>query len=81
QIANSILARCLVIINRLYEGKDEKYEKYLEELAKKDLKCSFMNPKNPEASLYQNREKLVNQALTGDKTLLAKIADLPYISE
>ncbi|CAG8668134.1 3950_t:CDS:2, partial [Ambispora gerdemannii] len=61
------------------KGKDEEYEKNLEELAK-SLHCMSMNPKNPVASIYQNREKLVQQALTGDKTLLAKIADLPYIS-
>ncbi|CAG8662176.1 275_t:CDS:2, partial [Ambispora leptoticha] len=32
QIANTILARCLIIQNRLYDGKDEEYEKRLENL-------------------------------------------------
>lgn len=79
QLANTILARCLVIQNRLYEGKDEEYEKHLEELAKDHFKCNLMNPKNPQASLYKTREKLVQQALKGDIELLSRLQDLPYL--
>ena len=66
QLANTILARCLIIQNRLYEGKDEEYEKHLENLAQKRLKCYLMNPKNPEASLYEGRKERVNKVIKGD---------------
>ena len=62
------------------DGKDEEYEKYLIELAQ-DLRCKSMNPKYPEASLYENRKRLVQQALNGDKELLKRLQDLPYLKE
>ncbi|CAG8827694.1 6278_t:CDS:2, partial [Racocetra persica] len=63
--------RCLIIINRLYtKAKDEEYEQHLENLAKQSLKCMSMNPKYPQASLYESRAKLVQQALTPDYELL-----------
>ncbi|CAJ0924495.1 16469_t:CDS:2 [Entrophospora sp. SA101] len=79
-LTNTILARCLVIQNRLYEGKNIEYEKHLEYLAQQNLKCNAMNPKNPAASLYENRAKLVNQALTPDLELLKRLQDLPYLN-
>ncbi|CAJ0762806.1 19091_t:CDS:2, partial [Entrophospora sp. SA101] len=45
-----------------------------------NLKCNAMNPKNPAASLYENRAKLVNQALTPDLELLKRLQDLPYLN-
>jgi hypothetical protein len=45
-----------------------------------DLCCKAMNPKYPEASIYANREKLVNQAINGDKELLSRLQDLPYLN-
>jgi len=79
-LANQILARCLIVQNRLYTGeKCEEYENHLFELAQ-DLRCRAMNPKYPEASLYSNREKLVNQVLAGDKELLKRLQDLPYLN-
>jgi|SRR6185436_2861414 len=78
QISNSIFARCLTIQNRLYAGKDEKYEKKLTELAYQTLKCRSMKPKYPLASYYPNRKKLINQVLNGDTELRAKLSDLPY---
>ena len=79
-LANQILARCLIVQNRLYtDEKDEEYEKHLIELAQ-DLQCKAMNPKYPQASLYSNRERLVNQAINGDQELLKRLQDLEYLN-
>jgi hypothetical protein len=76
----------IIIKERFKEDKgdkklsnNEEYEAYLMELAQ-DLRCKSMNPKYPEASIYANREKLVNQALSGDKELLKRLQDLPYLN-
>jgi len=39
-----------------------------------------MNPKYPQASLYSNRERLVNQAINGDQELLKRLQDLEYLN-
>ncbi|RIA81614.1 hypothetical protein C1645_836708 [Glomus cerebriforme] len=59
--------------------KNTNYEKHLINLTR-SLECRAMNPKYPEASLYENREKLVNQALSGDQELLKRLQDLPYLN-
>jgi len=69
-LANQILARCVVIQNRLYTKKIEKdYEEHLIELTQ-NLECHAMNPLHPQASLRTTRERLINQTLNGDIELL-----------
>jgi len=78
-IANRIVARCLIVGNRLMTGKDENYERILAFLALQWQKCGFMVPKHPD--YYRKRDKLVNEVLAGNKELSSKIADLKYIKK
>jgi hypothetical protein len=50
----------------------------MNELAEGFQECSKMFPGN---YTLAEAQAAVNKALAGDKTLLAKIADLPYISQ
>ena len=58
QIANRILARCLIFMNRLYEGKDEEYEQRIIYHSLRCLKCRAMNPKHSAAAYLHNRKEL-----------------------
>ena len=77
-LSNRILARNLIVMSRLMDGTNETYEKAMNDLALGHQKCPGMIYKG------HDEEKIVetiNKALSGDKELLARIADLPYISQ
>lgn len=61
QLANTILARGLIVLSRLYKGQDAKYEEKLTKLAQQELKCGQMKPKYPEACLLTERKQRVKK--------------------
>src|SRR5688572_27279216 len=71
-LANQLLARCLVVQNRLVQGKNEEYEKHLIEMAQK-AECQTMNPQDPQNFLYKDRIERVKKVLAGDNELLKKL--------
>jgi hypothetical protein len=88
QVANTILARSLILQNRLYEGKDEKYEVRMSFVAEILLKCPGLEPAKKE---WKNRTQeqvdhytaknleLYNKIKNGDQELINRIKDLPWI--
>ena len=80
QLANSILARCVITHNRLLNGKDEEWEKNINNLAYESFKCASINPKQPNTFFYKDRQELVKRVLENDPELLSKLEDLPFIN-
>lgn len=81
QLANRILARILILQNRLYERKDWKWENKIINLSFQCLNCGNMNPKNSAAAYLPTRQELVNKALNGDEELTNRIKYLPWIKK
>ncbi|CAG8805554.1 4376_t:CDS:2, partial [Racocetra persica] len=77
RIANRILARCLIVQNRLVWGKDEEYER---EINRRSLKYLFtfdkIAPKHPLGAYIPNRQRLVKKVLAGDQELTDRLKDL-----
>src|SRR5688572_18835401 len=73
-LANQFLARCLVVQNRLAQGKSEEYEKYLIEMAQK-AECQAMNPQESQNFLYKDRSERVKKVLEKDNELLERLQD------
>lgn len=83
QIANNILVRCLIVQNRLYEGKNEESEEYewkLERLVKKTEKKYKIIPKDSDDFSYERRKEKVEKVINGDLELLSKLQDLSYLA-
>ena len=85
-LANQILSRCIIVANRLTHGVDKESEENIMKLGLEFQKCAKIpKPKIfselPEKQAQIKLEELVDQVLSGDKTLLQRLADLPYISQ
>jgi|SRR5215216_62717 len=85
-LANQILARCIIVANRLTHGIDKESEENIMKLGLMYQKChAIPKPKIlsefPKKEAEIKLEELVDQVLPGDKTLLQRLADLPYISQ
>ncbi|CAJ0855925.1 17299_t:CDS:2 [Entrophospora sp. SA101] len=83
-LANRVLARNIIVTNRLTHGEDKESEENIMKHAFDYQQCY----KIPEPKIYSEMriieaekklQAVVDQALTGDKELLSRIADLPYI--
>jgi len=74
------------VANRLTHGVDKESEENIMKLGLEFQKCAKIpKPKIfselPEKQAQIKLEELVDQVLSGDKTLLQRLADLPYISQ
>ncbi|CAI2178382.1 2464_t:CDS:10 [Funneliformis geosporum] len=78
-LSNKIIARNLIIANRLADGVDKEYENWITSLGNQAGQCMAMNPKKGFTKTHY--QEAVNEALSGDKSLLQKLTDLPYISQ
>ena len=80
-ICNRILARMIILQNRLYEGKDEEWEKKIENLSllKKMNIVSSICPKHDQAAYIPTRKKLCDKLHEGDPELVGRVRDLPWI--
>jgi len=78
-LANQILARCIIAADRLTHGKDEEFEENVMSIAFDFQRCGAIP--EPRETDQEKLEAVVDKALNGDKELLQKLADLPYIAE
>ncbi|CAI2185131.1 13960_t:CDS:2 [Funneliformis geosporum] len=85
-LANQILVRCIIVANRLTHGVDKESEENIMSLAFMYQRChAIPEPKIfselPRKEAENKLQELVNQALSGDQSLLQKLTDLPYLSQ
>jgi uncharacterized protein YlaN (UPF0358 family) len=81
-LANQILAYCIIVANRLVHGVDKIFEEMVMTMAFGYQRCSeFLKLKLVQKNNRQILIDRVNQALAGDKELLQKLSDLPFVSE
>lgn len=81
-LANQILAYCIIVANRLVNGVDKIFERMVMTMAFGYQNCpDFLKLKLIQASNRQLLMDKANQALAGDKELLQKLSDLPFVSE
>jgi|GEM_PF-6919996 len=81
-LSNQILAYCIIVANRLVNGIDKIFERMVMTMAFGYQNCpDFLKLKLVQASNRQLLMDKANQALAGDKELLQKLSDLPFVSE
>jgi len=86
-LGNKVIARKHIILARLLVEKEELaeltlYEENMNEMADAYQMCGIMNlPSKKGGKEWTEKEKeaAVNKALAGDKDLLARLQDLPYL--
>jgi hypothetical protein len=76
-LSNKILVRCLIVQNRLVNGVNKDYENALYDYSEGQQLCAFMKAGN---YTYEQAQEVVNKALNGDRELLSRLQDLPYLN-
>ncbi|CAI2161449.1 10358_t:CDS:10 [Funneliformis geosporum] len=77
-LGNKIIARNLIIANRLADGIDKDYENRIIEASEEAGRCDKMNPK--EGFSLQDYQEGVDRALACNLELLKNLQDLPYLT-
>src|SRR6185503_21038953 len=81
-LANQILAYCIIVANRLVNGIDKAFEEMVMDMAFGYQRCAeFLYLKLVQRNSLQILIDKANQALVGDKELLQKLSDLPFFNE
>jgi len=86
-LGNQVIARKYIILARLLTAKEDLpklavYEENMNELAEGFQKCPVMvlpSKKDGKEWTIEEQEIAVNKALSGDKELLSRLQDLPYL--